>query len=397
MVHEYCNLVTDLLPLYVDGLVSEESANVIKTHLSHCSDCQRQLQAMTVDIKPEPMPHSLIKRPFSKIKKIYVCRTIVATLIVLIISLVALSSYNSWRGAGMTMLTITASTTAGRAFEALRVGDYDLSLQLFDASVHSQQFVGFFQEVDDKGITIIDASVPIESFTMSGRSALGTVKLDIEDNGQLYSTYFAVRATDGKLTPLRAVQVYGPRDNGIGYALSSAEWPDWLLEIDSALGIKVSDQTFSLSGSETSSIRNLESIVADSKGPQMFWQLPGLNTQELEYPMNDTFVLYITAANDGLNRPFEMNQFSEFRQRIEAKGMDLIIIAYGWVDEVIDQYGDVDVPVLLATNQYLVREQIKGFPTLRVVSEGQNILWEQVGFDHNGDPKMLDALWNYLD
>lgn len=49
-----CSVVKDLLPLYVDGLVSEETAREIKAHLAVCEDCRREYQAMTGTAAEEP-------------------------------------------------------------------------------------------------------------------------------------------------------------------------------------------------------------------------------------------------------------------------------------------------------------------------------------------------------
>jgi hypothetical protein len=38
-----CSIVRDLLPLYVEDMVSAETAQYIKTHLAECSECQREL------------------------------------------------------------------------------------------------------------------------------------------------------------------------------------------------------------------------------------------------------------------------------------------------------------------------------------------------------------------
>ena len=35
-----CEVVRDLLPLYVDGVVSEESRKMIEEHLEECDDCR---------------------------------------------------------------------------------------------------------------------------------------------------------------------------------------------------------------------------------------------------------------------------------------------------------------------------------------------------------------------
>ncbi len=39
-----CDVIKDLLPLYADNVCSEKSANIIKEHLSECSDCSEELR-----------------------------------------------------------------------------------------------------------------------------------------------------------------------------------------------------------------------------------------------------------------------------------------------------------------------------------------------------------------
>ena len=48
-----CHVVKDLLPLYVDGLTSEETSRDIKAHLERCTDCRSQYQAMTGELAQE--------------------------------------------------------------------------------------------------------------------------------------------------------------------------------------------------------------------------------------------------------------------------------------------------------------------------------------------------------
>ncbi len=36
-----CNVIRDLLPLYVDGCCSEDSAELVREHLQHCKLCER--------------------------------------------------------------------------------------------------------------------------------------------------------------------------------------------------------------------------------------------------------------------------------------------------------------------------------------------------------------------
>lgn len=41
-----CNIVKDLIPLYIDGCCSEESEKVVEEHIRDCGDCKRLLEDM---------------------------------------------------------------------------------------------------------------------------------------------------------------------------------------------------------------------------------------------------------------------------------------------------------------------------------------------------------------
>lgn len=45
-----CEIIRDLLPLYIDGLTSKESNQEIEKHLKNCEGCQKYYQEMTGDI-----------------------------------------------------------------------------------------------------------------------------------------------------------------------------------------------------------------------------------------------------------------------------------------------------------------------------------------------------------
>ena len=46
-----CEIIRDLLPLYVDGVCSEESKKAVKEHLPDCAACRAELQLMNGDIQ----------------------------------------------------------------------------------------------------------------------------------------------------------------------------------------------------------------------------------------------------------------------------------------------------------------------------------------------------------
>lgn len=45
-----CSIIRDLLPLYIEGLASKESAELINEHLKNCPECQKELEAMKNEV-----------------------------------------------------------------------------------------------------------------------------------------------------------------------------------------------------------------------------------------------------------------------------------------------------------------------------------------------------------
>lgn len=68
-----CEIVKDLLPLYVDGIVSDISKKSIENHLEHCMDCKEAYQNMACHLEMETPEAEVsdIKRFLKKTKKMY--------------------------------------------------------------------------------------------------------------------------------------------------------------------------------------------------------------------------------------------------------------------------------------------------------------------------------------
>lgn len=69
-----CNIVKDLLPLYVENMVSEETERYINEHLEGCPECKEELRALKEggklpepEKKPEPVTDKA--KSFKKIMK----------------------------------------------------------------------------------------------------------------------------------------------------------------------------------------------------------------------------------------------------------------------------------------------------------------------------------------
>ncbi|MGL5348879.1 MAG: zf-HC2 domain-containing protein [Peptostreptococcaceae bacterium] len=48
-----CNIVKDILPLYIDELVSDETKQIIENHLKYCDECVSYLKSMSDDMNIE--------------------------------------------------------------------------------------------------------------------------------------------------------------------------------------------------------------------------------------------------------------------------------------------------------------------------------------------------------
>ncbi len=68
-----CEIVKDLLPLYVDGMVSDVTEKSIENHLEHCTECNEIYHNMAFELEMETQPTEVsdVKRFLNKTKKMY--------------------------------------------------------------------------------------------------------------------------------------------------------------------------------------------------------------------------------------------------------------------------------------------------------------------------------------
>ena len=62
-----CSIVKDLLPLYAENMVSEETGAFIKTHLAGCEDCRAALHGLTAPAPDAPKTEEAL--PLKTVKK----------------------------------------------------------------------------------------------------------------------------------------------------------------------------------------------------------------------------------------------------------------------------------------------------------------------------------------
>lgn len=54
-----CTIIQDILPLYVDEVISPDTKEMVEEHLQHCLSCQQELESMKRDLilPAETMQH----------------------------------------------------------------------------------------------------------------------------------------------------------------------------------------------------------------------------------------------------------------------------------------------------------------------------------------------------
>ena len=86
MNHE-CSIVKDLLPLYAENMVSEDTAGFVKMHLAGCEDCRAALNGLTapapeIPQTEETLPLKTVKKKLTRKRMLIAAAAALATLII---------------------------------------------------------------------------------------------------------------------------------------------------------------------------------------------------------------------------------------------------------------------------------------------------------------------------
>lgn len=79
-----CHVIRDLIPLYVEDMLSEDSVQLVETHLEHCEDCRKVLEELN---KPYPTPEDHNVMPLMKMKAVLRKKKNIAVGLTLVITL----------------------------------------------------------------------------------------------------------------------------------------------------------------------------------------------------------------------------------------------------------------------------------------------------------------------
>ena len=92
-----CNIIKDILPLYVDEVVSEDTRNLVSEHIEYCENCRKKydemMAAVSIPIENNAKPLKKFKNKWKRKKVVLVCSTLIATIAVMCCALLAVEHF----------------------------------------------------------------------------------------------------------------------------------------------------------------------------------------------------------------------------------------------------------------------------------------------------------------
>lgn len=77
-----CNIVRDLLPLYVDDILSEESRCLVEEHMKSCEACREEYRTISAEVQ---IPMDVNVNPMKKVKRMIVKRVVITVMAVIVL------------------------------------------------------------------------------------------------------------------------------------------------------------------------------------------------------------------------------------------------------------------------------------------------------------------------
>ena len=139
-----CNIIRDLMPLYIDGACSEESKKIIEEHLKECEECRAYLSSMNEENK-------IIERlsnekeaqkiySFKVVKKRILRKQIISGIIAILI---------------VVSISIATITVLKNIHQTVEYKD-NISVSMVDGSLVSRLYGSYYTNIKIKNVEVSD-------------------------------------------------------------------------------------------------------------------------------------------------------------------------------------------------------------------------------------------------
>lgn len=88
-----CNIANDLMPLYVDDVLSEDSRKMLEQHISECPDCKETLEKMNSYV---PVAEDKDIKPLKKVRKKLLVRTVLIIFLLIMVAATYIACETIW-------------------------------------------------------------------------------------------------------------------------------------------------------------------------------------------------------------------------------------------------------------------------------------------------------------
>ena len=92
-----CDVIQDLMPSYIDGILSEDSKVLVEEHMGTCQECRKMLEIMKEEQGKEQNQMRSSAATLKKIRKKLIVRRVLTAAVAVILTLIAAAAgYNHW-------------------------------------------------------------------------------------------------------------------------------------------------------------------------------------------------------------------------------------------------------------------------------------------------------------
>ncbi len=133
-----CNIIQDLLPLYLDHVCSDESKKLVENHLQECETCRTLLNNMDiVQIthfeKEDPEKTEIIKKSFKKIHRRWIA-SLTAVFMLIPLIFIGILGYNEAHNSGIAFSNLDDVYRCYTYLNDIKSGRYDKAVTMVDFS-----------------------------------------------------------------------------------------------------------------------------------------------------------------------------------------------------------------------------------------------------------------------
>lgn len=145
MMEKLCEIVCDLLPMYIDGCCSEGTRQTVEEHLEQCPDCKQVYQEMSgqlpVPVEPpeeeENRAAPVLKKGLRRIRR----RWLLSLVAVAAAIPLCILGWDQVRGSGLCFTNLRETWIAHAFISDLKRGDYEAAYRHMDVESLRQRWL----------------------------------------------------------------------------------------------------------------------------------------------------------------------------------------------------------------------------------------------------------------